>query len=163
MDTANFTMEHKTIPVYVKYNRETTNHDSLAHMWNDWYHDYYNATFPRVIVRYEDLLFYAKEVTRAACRCFGGRLFPQFTHIGHSAKVGDIHMNKTSLIDNMIKFNHNTDMDRVKGMTQDDLAFARVNLANDLMKSFAYRHPKVNQMKNKTKKMTKKNRKKREK
>ena len=143
MNTANFTLQHKTVPVYVKYNRETINHDSLAHMWNDWYHDYYGASFPRVMVRYEDLLFYGQEVTTAACRCFGGRMKPRFTHVGDSAKKGSIHINKTSLIDNIIRFGHKTELDRIKGMTEDDVAFAKQTLAQDLMETFAYHHPNL--------------------
>ncbi len=163
MNTANYTLQHKTVPVYVKYNRETVNHESLAHMWNDWYHDYYHAnmtkttktntaststasnatTFPRVMVRYEDLLFYGKEVTTAACNCFGGQMKRRFRHIGGSAKVGVIHLNKTSLIDNMIKFGRATEADKVKGMTPEDIAFAKEVLAKDMMETFAYRHPKL--------------------
>jgi hypothetical protein len=51
MNTANYTLASKTVPVYVKYKMETVNHESLAHMWNEWYRDYYDAPFPRVIVR----------------------------------------------------------------------------------------------------------------
>ena len=143
MNTANFTLDSPTIPVYVKYKRETTNHASLAHMWNDWYHDYLNASFPRVMVRYEDLLFYAQEVTTAVCTCFGGKRksTKRFHHIAHSAKIGTIHLNKTSLVDNMIRFVQQTQADRSKGMTQQDLQFARDSLAVDLMTIFAYTHP----------------------
>jgi hypothetical protein len=143
MNTANFTMDSKTVPVYVKYNRETMNHDSLADMWNDWYSDYYNASFPRVIVRYEDLLFYGKEVTTAACECFGGKMKKPFVHVGDSAKKGDIHMNKTSLLDNLIKFGHKKDTDLIKGMTAEDLEFARERFAGDMMEAFAYHHPQL--------------------
>jgi hypothetical protein len=46
-------------------------------------------TLPRVFLnRYEDLLFYGKEVTEAACQCFGGKINRRgFRHIGESAKV----------------------------------------------------------------------------
>jgi hypothetical protein len=144
MNVANYTLDKKTVPVYVKYNRETANHESLAHMWNDWYRDYYDATFPRVMVRYEDLLFYGKEVTTAACHCFGGTMkSQQFKHVGESAKKGDIHLNKTSLIDNIIKFGNKKETDKIKGMTRDDLEFAKETFSQDMMTTFAYHHPNL--------------------
>mmetsp|Transcript_16054 Transcript_16054/g.17855 ORF Transcript_16054/g.17855 Transcript_16054/m.17855 type:complete len:199 (+) Transcript_16054:15-611(+) len=136
MNTANFTLHSKTVPVYVKYKKETINHESLAHMWNEWYRQYYDAKFPKLIVRYEDLVFYAEEVTTTACDCFGGTMkHKEFQYIGNSAKKGDIHMNKTSLIDNMLKFASGT-VNVTKGMTEEDLDFAKVVLDKEMMDFF---------------------------
>jgi hypothetical protein len=49
-------------------------HDSMVHHWNDWYMAYVNATFPRVMIRFEDLIFHPVNVTRTICHCFGGVL-----------------------------------------------------------------------------------------
>eukprot|EP00547_Thalassionema_nitzschioides_P000214 CAMPEP_0194214464 /NCGR_PEP_ID=MMETSP0156-20130528/15666_1 /TAXON_ID=33649 /ORGANISM="Thalassionema nitzschioides, Strain L26-B" /LENGTH=436 /DNA_ID=CAMNT_0038942723 /DNA_START=12 /DNA_END=1318 /DNA_ORIENTATION=+ len=136
MNTANFTMRSKIVPVYVKYASETVNHDSLAHMWSEWNRQYYDAEYPRLMVRYEDLIFYGKEVTTAACECFGGKMKQRgFRHKGESAKVGDIHMNKTSLVDNMIRF-IDPNIDLKKGMTEDDLEFAKKVLDKEMMEFF---------------------------
>jgi len=141
MNAANFTMTSKTVPVYVKYKSETVNHDSLAHMWSDWNRQYYDADYPRLMVRYEDLILYGKEVTTAACECFGGEIKKRgFRHIGESAKKGDIPMNKISLIDNMIRFTDPT-INLKKGMTVDDLEFAKQALDKEMMEFFQYRHP----------------------
>ena len=67
----------------------------------------------------------------------------RFRHIGGSAKVGVIHLNKTSLIDNMIKFGKQKEADKVKGMTSEDVAFAKETLAKDMMETFAYHHPSL--------------------
>ena len=47
-------------------------HASLAEYWSDWNRAYIRASFPRLIVRYEDLLFSPYEVTHAVCGCLGG-------------------------------------------------------------------------------------------
>ena len=41
--------------------------------WTDWNRAYIEAPFPRLLVRYEDLLFSPYEVTHAVCACLGGR------------------------------------------------------------------------------------------
>lgn len=52
--------------LYIKY-------PSIAHLWNEWYNPYVNATdFPRLIVRMEDLVFRAELVLPKICNCFGG-------------------------------------------------------------------------------------------
>ena len=43
------------VPVVVKYAEDfQTHHDSIFHMYNEWYDLYFNATFPRIIVRFEE-------------------------------------------------------------------------------------------------------------
>lgn len=69
-----------TVPVTVRYtNHVMTHHSSLIHWWNEWYQLYLsNVTYPRIIVRYEDLLFYGQQVTEAICHCGGG--IPRHRH-----------------------------------------------------------------------------------
>ena len=93
--------------VHVKFGPGSTHHKSLAHMWNDWYGEYfygnytmkqmwndwygeglYNANttkdtlivkgnnvtapFPRLMIRFEDVIFFPYEVTQQICKCAGG-------------------------------------------------------------------------------------------
>jgi hypothetical protein len=51
------------VPVRVKYQDTIYSHNSLAHFWSEWYQLYMDADYPRVMVRFEDLLFYGEEVT----------------------------------------------------------------------------------------------------
>jgi hypothetical protein len=140
LNMANFTSDQAIVPLYVKYNRETTNHLSLAHLWSDWYHEYTNGDFPKLIIRFEDLLFFGKEVTEKACKCAGGEMYPRFRHIGNSAKKGTIHGDdKTSLVDALIRYGQRQNVTR--GMTTDDIEYAKTAFADDLMKFFAYKHP----------------------
>lgn len=39
---------------------------SLAHVWSEWYDEYYNADFPRLMVRFEG------ECARPTVHCFSG-------------------------------------------------------------------------------------------
>lgn len=58
-------LEH-LVPVSVKYAENLRhNHKSLAHFWSEWYREYMDADYPRIMVRFEDLLFYGKEVTES--------------------------------------------------------------------------------------------------
>jgi hypothetical protein len=138
-----------TIPVSVAYSPAENfygHHDSLIHLWNEWYQLYFNATFPRVMVRFEDLLFYGKEVTETLCACGGGvpredRKFPHFVHIMESAKLGTAAhgKQKTNLVGAMIKYgNHDH---RLDGMNSDDLDFAAKVLDPDMMSTFHYTNP----------------------
>jgi hypothetical protein len=56
----------RLVPVSVKYEHNLRHkHKSLAHFWSEWYGEYMDADFPRIMVRFEDLLFYGKEVTES--------------------------------------------------------------------------------------------------
>jgi hypothetical protein len=147
MNTANFTHNMTVIPVYVRYNLETTNHDSLVHMWNDWYREYIeDADFPRLVVRFEDLLFFGKNVTETACKCAGGKLRwndSRFVHISASAKKGTVHgpeHEKTGLVDALIRYSQKH-QSTTKGMTKEDLEYAKQHLEPKYMEFFQYRHP----------------------
>ena len=58
------------IPVTVNYN-PPAEFDSMAHYWTTWYKEYLEADYPRLIVRFEDLQFHAKEMISLVCECAG--------------------------------------------------------------------------------------------
>lgn len=60
-------IDEPLIPVTVKYDKDVYNHGSLAHFWSEWYRLYLDADFPRIMVRFEDMLFHAKEVIEREC------------------------------------------------------------------------------------------------
>jgi len=45
---------------------------SMVHIWNRWHTDYLDVTFPRAMIRYEDLLYRQEDTTRKICDCIGG-------------------------------------------------------------------------------------------
>jgi len=127
--------------VYVKYAATIVKHESLPGFWNDWYNEYMEADFPRVIVRFEDLLFYAQNVTETLCKCGGGEpRRSNFTHVFASAKLGTLAhgSNKTNLLDALIQFGSNKG--RLNGMAATDVTHSRELLDPFLMKKFRYKY-----------------------
>lgn len=146
---ANFTNSTRIIPVSVEYNSLTTHHASLAEMWNDWYGEYAQADFPRIFVRMEDLVFHTSNVTEQICQCAGGRLSTKrkFQYVRNSAKEDELHefQYETTMLDAMIRYGSATNQDRLKGMTQEDAAYAQSVLRPDLMDMFGYSYPNEKQ------------------
>ncbi len=71
-----FTVEPRTnqsIPVKVTFGSGVEYYQSVAHLYNEWYREYvYNATFPLLVVRIEDLIHHPKVVIQQICQCAGG-------------------------------------------------------------------------------------------
>lgn len=131
------------VPVAVQYPEFVSKHDSLVHLWNDWYNEYADAKFPRLIVRFEDLIFHAKNVTETVCQCAGGEMKNHgFQYIVDSAKKGvGAHgkmEERTSMIQAIIRYGK--DSSRLSGFKEEDLEFARKNLDPKLMEFFGYQH-----------------------
>jgi hypothetical protein len=135
--------ENKPVNVHVQYSDFWQHHKSLAHFWNDWYREYMNVNFSRIIVRYEDLLFHTKYVTETVCECAGGTIFTgdHFKFIVDTAKKGvRAHGNeRTDFVSAMIKYGKPDK--RALRFTERDLEYARKNLDAEMMTIFRYRHP----------------------
>lgn len=136
----------KSIPVHINYSGDVTRrHDSLVHHWNEWYNSYYNALYPRLIVRFEDVVFHPQEVVKRVCECAGGALQNhKFKFVIDSAKHGEAHgaaEEKTGYLRAIIKYG--SDQERWKGMTKEDLSFAKTNLDPQLMRTFGYLSPPI--------------------
>ena len=155
------------VPVEVKYTDGfSQSHKSLAHFWSDWYALYYynnnnnnvhdndnsssihpkTSPFPRIIVRFEDLLFYGQQVTETLCTCGGGvpredRPKGSFRHISESAKLGTKShgKHKTDLVGALIKYGNQDH--RFDNVTSDDLNMAKQLFDPTLMETFGYSHP----------------------
>jgi hypothetical protein len=135
------------VPVHVQYKEFSQDHDSLVEFWNEWYAAYVKAPFPRMIVRFEDLVFHPKYVITTVCECAGGELQKKpFTYIVDSAKKGDgahgAKSERTSYIDALVKYG--TEAGRYKGFARADLDYARQHLDPTLMRSFGYKYPPEN-------------------
>ena len=73
-DDPDFLKAIASFPVRIEYDGTKRMHKSMLHHLNEWYSAYINATFPRAIVRYEDLIFHPQKVTEAVCLCAGGAM-----------------------------------------------------------------------------------------
>jgi hypothetical protein len=131
-----------TIPVRIKYDFGWREWDSLAHLWTNWYQQYHKeADYPRILVRYEDMIFYPKEVTRQLCEvCAGGTLRQDFSYQVDSAKQGPGHGDvRTSWITAIIRYG--SDRWRLRGLTKEDLLLAKEALDITMMQAFSYQQP----------------------
>lgn len=131
-----------TVPVRIKYPGEPAQWDSLVHLWNDWNGQYFHADYPRLMVRFEDLLFNVKEMIGIVCKCAGAvpREEGKFAYIVDDAKFGPGHPGSHSnLISAMIKYG--SEKKRYDGMTKEDLRFAYDTLDSEMMMAFQYSMP----------------------
>ena len=140
LDFANFTLNSTVVPVRVRYKSGTLFHESLAHMWNEWYHEYIDADFPRIVVRLEDLVFHSKEVITDICNCIGGKMQKDFQYVTQTAKVGDDNIHgKAEDRTNMFKWFTKWHLEnRTKNMTREDHAYATEHLDSKLLDLFRY-------------------------
>jgi hypothetical protein len=133
-----------TMNVSVYYADFVRQHNSLVEFWNDWNRAYVDASFPRLMVRFEDIVFHPKQITKTVCECAGGLLYSNkpFKYVVESAKKGAAHgSEKTSYVDALVKYG--TETGRYTGFTKDDLQYAQENLDPDLMRLFGYHYPKM--------------------
>jgi hypothetical protein len=132
----------KPVTVDVKY-KPPRRFDSLAHFWMQWYKEYLEADYPRLLVRFEDLQFHAKELIDIICQCANG--VPRkddgiFRYVVDSAKWGPAHNDRsTNMVTAMIKYG--SDRDRFKGMTEEDKIVASSVLTPEVMDLFGYELP----------------------
>eukprot|EP00521_Asterionellopsis_glacialis_P007694 CAMPEP_0195287108 /NCGR_PEP_ID=MMETSP0707-20130614/4312_1 /TAXON_ID=33640 /ORGANISM="Asterionellopsis glacialis, Strain CCMP134" /LENGTH=450 /DNA_ID=CAMNT_0040346835 /DNA_START=234 /DNA_END=1582 /DNA_ORIENTATION=+ len=142
------THQPQLVPVNVNI-RERVVHKSLAHLWNDWYHEYYDppaqeSPYPFLMVRFEDIIFHTKQTTQQICECAGGILRPNepFQYIVESAKDGPGH-GKVSERTGMVKawMKYGTPPSPQHGFNNLDYHMAQQHLSSQLMNEFQYSHP----------------------
>ena len=135
------------IPVTVKYDHDLAiKHTSLAHFWNDWY-SYYadihhqNITYPRLMVRMEDLLFHSDVVIPQICDCAGFEHHSK-ENIRHQAATSNRNHGveltgfMTGLIRALIKYGN--PRNRLNGYAPNQVQAAKTILDPALMQFFGY-------------------------
>jgi len=128
-------------PMMLKY-KPPIYFDSLADYWGQWYKEYLEADYPRLIVRFEDIQFHAKELIEVIGQCAGA--VPReddelFRYVVDSAKWGAAHQSKSNMISAMVKYG--TDKNRFNGMTEADWVVAKEVFTPELMELFGYEMP----------------------
>lgn len=110
-------------------------YNSLGDLWADWYNEYLLADFPRLLVRYEDLLFFPDQVMKVIAECIGKELTqPTRTMLHTDGDNGSEGM--ADLIHALAK--HGTTKGRTSyQLSRQDLDYAQITMA-DLMDWFGY-------------------------
>jgi len=129
------------VSVHLKY-KPPAEFKSLAHFWGEYYKQYLEADYPRLIVRFEDIQFHAKELIETVCQCAGA--VPRnddavFRFVVDSAKWGAAHKSETNMISAMIKYG--SDKNRFTGMKESDFLVARKVFTPEIMELFGYEMP----------------------
>lgn len=128
----------------VKYAEFRKEHESILHLWNDYYQEYLDVSFPRLIVRIEDLIFHPEIVTKSVCECAGGSMRDdgKFKYILNSAKRGEHAHGKerTGFVDAIIKYG--SEKKRYESYkTAFDLEYIRDHVNHQLMNLLGYNYP----------------------
>jgi hypothetical protein len=137
----NITDHDETAPVKLFTGGNT--HDSLLDAYNYWYGVWEDerTKFPHLTIRYEDLLFHGREVSRIACECVGGNVTTDFHYETESAKGSDdVHDGSNGFFKALLQYGDPAR--RLNGFSNRDLRYARRNSATaKLMKEYAYSYP----------------------
>jgi hypothetical protein len=108
-----------------------------------WYREYYESNMPRIIIRFEDLLFHTEKVIDSIRDCVGAQwksetfqwqAAPAKTH-PYFAKFKP----PSSLISAIIKYG--TSRGRLGNMNKDDHMYARQIIDANMIHNFHYRDP----------------------
>ena len=108
--------------------------DSLIHLWTQWYGLYYDATYPRLIIRFEDMLLKAPEVLAKIAECVGGEVRDPIQYQRGAAKA---HGSHTDFLKAILK---SADAEKRGHMLeQRDKDYALAHLEKRLMDAFEYK------------------------
>jgi hypothetical protein len=88
------------------------------------------------MIRLEDVVFHPGEVLKQICDCVEGTFTSNLTMKGEAAK--DHGGKETTLADAMVSHLYSN---RTRGMTTDDLIYAKEVFNDSVMGTFGYRHP----------------------
>jgi len=121
-----------TFTVDVERDYEET-YDSLADYWTEWYREFMDADFPRLIIRFEDTLFHAEQVMKAVMDCVGQPMERPFKY----------HLEKSKSSGKAADFagalgKYGSEKGRYDGLAMEDKEYLRSALDATLMRTFHY-------------------------
>jgi hypothetical protein len=116
---------------------------SLIHLYNDWYQQYYtDATYPRLIVRFEDMLLHAPTIVHMIGTCAGvDNVTLSNAPFRYQVKSAKDHGSHTDFVKAILK-SGNIDA-RLRNMTKDDIQFATTQLDSQLIEAMHYILPPI--------------------
>jgi hypothetical protein len=139
MDTySNYTTRPESIPVWMGKNIQSgVSWDSLIHYWNEWYESYVNVNYPRLIIRFEDTLYYPTQVMEQVCVCGGATPQQPHKYLVSEAKYNH-KQQQNNLVSAIIKYG--TNKTRYNNLTNYDIKFMQQHVNSTVMKLFQYDH-----------------------
>lgn len=126
-----------TFAVKVTYAKGNVVHwKSLVDFWSGWYRSYFVADFPRLMIRFEDLLLHGESVIGAIASCVGGDIKSTYYVRKESSKE---HGSQANFLEVLLKTGNSTV--RRQRLSKQDLEYSREALDSDLLNVFQYRIP----------------------
>jgi len=126
---------NNTIPMFVKFEKSLIIHyKSLIDFYNQFYEQYMDATFPRLMVRFEDMLLQPTPVLEQIAECLGTALPKRGVH--HSVGSAKPHGSHTTWTGALIKTGD--EERRVAQMLPADLEFVRRETSRRILDTFQY-------------------------
>jgi hypothetical protein len=106
---------------------------SLPDLWTKFYKQYYTASYPRLMIRFEDTVYRVEEVVEKVRECIGVEPEKDFIQLIGQSKT---HGNPTSWLDSLEKYL--SDEGRHHGLNHLDRKYTNHVLDDDLMTAFGY-------------------------
>ncbi len=120
-------------------NKTFVEYDTILDFWSIWYKQYLEADFPRLMIRFEDLLFHAEETITEVCECGGGTMNRVFRYVEDSAKgQKGPHAGSAGFLASLITYGNRTLRMNQTLTTHADVEYFRKNVDEDLMNIFSY-------------------------
>ena len=136
------TRNEAQITVQYSNSSPTETYGNLIDLWNKWNLSWLvDATRPRIILRYEDLLFHPKPVIQLVCNCVAGVLEDNFSNHLEQTKLPRSFLSKKKpkemdLMSEIIESGNK--IERENFLSPEELEYARKNLDETLMSLFHY-------------------------
>ena len=119
---------------------------SLANEWSEWYREYYDADFPRLMIRFEDLVFRTPQVLDVIRACVEAEWKEkQVVFVTQPVKTTQYFERfkaQSGMVSAMIRYGQDHEgRRRLQHMDEDDRRLAKEQLDEELMRVFGYKHP----------------------
>lgn len=108
--------------------------DSLADLWSRWYSIYFDATYPHLIVRFEDMLLQTPAVLSKIAECVGAKARDPIEYQTGSAKAHGSHTDFLKAI-----FKSADTEKRRRALFQRDIDYAAAALDPKMIDTFQYK------------------------
>lgn len=108
---------------------------SLIDMWSEWNRQYFDARFPRLVVRFEDILFHPDKVVTSILSCLGKPVPSQ--NISYTIERAKDKVSSSDFVTALMTYGR--EQGRYNALTENDFEFLKSHLDFDLMDRFHYK------------------------
>jgi hypothetical protein len=113
---------------------ELEHYPSLAEFWSDYYREYLDVNAPRLMIRFEDMLFHGKAVMQAVAKCAGYDPLDAYTYVTEPAKL---YQNQTSSFLTAVQ-QYTVDYARLAGFRASDIFYLQDTINSTLLQMLHY-------------------------